>query len=344
MKTSLTPFELSLSTPLRTSAGRIDGRRGWVLRAGSDPMGFGEATPLAGFTEDRSSCERALHRAIDHVEDGDIPAAYESVTGTPAARNALSTALLDRDARHAGRPLYRELGAERAVERLPVQATIGDGDPTATAETARTAVDEGFQTLKIKVGAGSLDRDVSRLESVRMTVGTTVTIRVDANGSWGRATATDAIDRFREYDVALVEQPLPPADLVGHRNLRGRLPIALDESLLEASPESIFETAAADALVLKPMALGGPDVARAIAVRALENDIDVIVSNTIDGTIGRTAAVHLAASLPERTASGLATASMLETDLAPDPAPVSAGRIAVPQAPGIGITEVTIDA
>lgn len=344
MKTSLTPFELSLSTPLETSVGRIDSRRGWFLRVGTKPFGLGEATPLEGFTESRSSCGAALEHTIAHLHDDDVPAAYESVSDHPAARNALATALLDRDARLAGRPLYRELGGERHVEKRPVQATIGDGDPEDTAAAARTAVDEGFQTLKIKVGAGDLDRDLARLESIRMAAGEDVTIRVDANGSWNRETATDAIDRFLEYDVALVEQPLSPTDLEGHRDLRGRIPIAVDESLVETSPESILETGAADALVLKPMALGGPDIARTIAVRALQNDLDVIVSNTIDGAIARTAAVHLAASLPERTVSGLATASMLERDLAPDPAPVSEGQIAVPQEPGIGITEVTIDA
>lgn len=344
MKSSLTSFDLSLSAPLRTSAGRIENRRGWVLRVGSESVGLGEATPLTGFTEDRASCGTALRRAADHVADGALRTAYETVSGYPAARNALLTAFLDRAARIAGRPLYRELGGEREVSALPVQATIGDGDPESTKARALTAVGEGFETLKIKVGAGNLDRDVARLESIRRAVGEDVVVRVDANGNWSRETATTAIDRFLEYDVALVEQPLPPSDIAGHRDLRGRIPIAVDESLVETTPESVLESGAADALVLKPMALGGPDVARTLAVRALESDLDVIVSNTIDGVIARTAAVHLAASLPGRSVSGLATASMLETDLGPDPAPVSGGQISVPRTPGIGITEVTIDA
>lgn len=344
MMASLTAFELPLSTPLQTSAGRIDRRSGWVLRVGSDPVGFGEATPLAGFTESKAACADALGGAVEALEADDVDGAYEAVDGHSAARNALATALLDRDARLAGRPLYRELGGERRVERIPVQATIGDGEPAATAAAAGAAADEGFQTLKLKVGAGNLDRDVDRLESVRAAVPEEVAIRVDANGAWDRDTASRAIERFAEFDVSLVEQPLPPDDLAGSREVRGRIPIAVDESLVEHSVEAIVDADAADALVLKPMALGGPDVARAVADRALDRGLDVVVSNTIDGAIARTAAVHLAASIPKSGAAGLATVSMLDADLAPDPAPVSDGQMAVPQSPGIGIGEVTGDA
>lgn len=344
MNATLSPFELPLSSPLQTSAGVITEREGWILRIGTDPVGFGEATPLPGFTESTADCETALEGAITHLERDDVSAAEESVGGRPAARNALGTALRDRSARKRGLPLYRELGGDTHVESLPVQATIGDGDPETTVSATREAVSAGFRTLKLKVGAGDLDRDVERVARVRSAVGDDVSIRLDANGAWDRPTAARGIDRFREHDVALVEQPLPPNDLEGHLELKGPIPIALDESLVVRSPEAVIAADAADALVLKPMALGGPDVARDIALQARGTDLDVIISNTIDGAVARTAAVHLAASLPERTVTGLATASMLEIDLAPDPAPVADGAIVVPQEPGLGITEVTTDA
>lgn len=344
MNATLSPFELALSSPLQTSAGDITERAGWILRIGTDPVGFGEATPLPGFTESKAECETALESAVTHLERDDVPAAEEFVGGRPAARHALATALHDRSARKQDRPFYRELGGDDHVESLPVQATIGDGNPETTVAAARDAVSAGFRTLKLKVGAGELDRDVERVAGTRSAVGDDVTIRVDANGAWDRPTATRAIERFREEDVALVEQPLPPTDLEGHRELKGTIPIALDESLVVRSPEAVMAAESADALVLKPMALGGPDVARDIALQAQGHDLDVIVSNTIDGAVARTAAVHLAASLPERTVAGLATASMLATDIAPDPAPVVEGSIVVPQEPGLGITEVATDA
>lgn len=344
MKVTRRSFDLALRTPFETSGGQIERRDGWVLRVGIDPHGLGEATPLPGFTESADACDSALSSAVSALEADDTPGALLAVSDRPAARHGVATALLDRRAKLNDRPLYRELGGEQTVPSIPVHATVGDADAERTVEKARAAYRDGFRTIKLKVGVGGLERDIERVSAVRSTLGDDVDIRVDANGAWEFQTARRAIDRLAEYHVTMMEQPLAPPALTDHRRLRGRIPIALDESLLARSVEAVIDSEAADVLVLKPMALGGPDVARGIAVRARRAGIDTIVSNTIDAAIARTAAVHLAASLPDRSVSGLATAGLLESDVAQDPAPVSDGRMRVPDEPGLGISEVTLDA
>ncbi|MFW5937884.1 MAG: mandelate racemase/muconate lactonizing enzyme family protein [Halanaeroarchaeum sp.] len=344
MNASLTPFELPLTSPFETSSGTIDARKGWVLELDGAVSGVGEATPLPGFTESHGVCETALIDAVAALRERDWPAAFGAVSGAPAARHALVTALLDWRSRGNGRPLYRELGGRSPVESIGVQAAIGDGDRDATVAAAGSAVDSGFETLKLKVGARPLEADVDRIVAVREAVGPAIEIRIDVNGAWDRETAQRAVESLDEDAVALIEQPLEPSDLAGHRKLRGDNRIALDESLVRYDPERILSAEAADVLVLKPMALGGVDVARGIAYRARRRGFDVVVSNTVDGAIARTAAVHLAASLPQPTVAGLATASLLEADVATDPSPVEQGRMAVPQDTGLGIDEVTVDA
>ena len=344
MNASVTPFRLPLSAPLETSSDVIDERAGWILQLGRAVSGLGEATPLPGFTEPHDECETALENAVEAVNDENWPKALRAASDAPAARHALVTALLDWRARVNDHPLYRELGGRRQVETLSVHATIGDADRAKTVEAAQAAVAAGFETVKLKVGVRDLESDLSRIEGVRDAVGATVDIRVDVNGAWDRETAHRAIDELDEELVALLEQPLDPTDLEGHRTLRGDIPIGLDESLVSADPEAVLAADAADVLVLKPMALGGIDVARGVAYRARRRGYGVLVSNTIDGAIARTAAVHLAASLPQPAVAGLATASLLEDDVATDPSPVENGEMSVPQGPGIGIEKVTVDA
>lgn len=348
MTATLTPFHCRLSTPLETAAGRHTHRDGWILRVGHDGWhGFGEATPLPGFTESDAQCGSALTDATETLQtDGwaGWPRAFAAVGDRPAARHALATALLDWRSRASGRPLYRSLGGPDDVSRVPVNATVGDGPVDDTVVAATAAVSDGFRAIKVKVGARPVEEDVERIAAVRDAVGGEVELRVDANEAWDRDTARTAVDALADLDVALVEQPLARGDLAGHRALRGAVPIALDESMVEWSVQEVVRADAADAVVLKPMALGGPDVASAAARFARANGLDVVVSNTIDAAVARTAAVHVAASIPEVRASGLATASLLETDVADDPAPVADGTIAVPQTPGLGIDEVTIDA
>jgi L-Ala-D/L-Glu epimerase len=322
-------FSLPLTTPLSTAAGRIDRREGIAIRVGDDPPGIGEATPLPGWTESLEACRAALSSVDD-------PRA--TLADRPAARHGLSLALADREARRAGVPLYRHLGGERRVERLAVNATVGDGPVEETVEAATSAADEGFGTIKCKVGARPLEADLERVRAIREALAPDVTLRLDANGAWSRRAADRALSALAPLNLEYVEQPLPAEDVAGHRALAGGpVPIALDESLAGRNPEEVAPLAdAADVLVLKPMALGGPDRAVSLGRRLRAEDVGIVVTTTIDAVVARVGAIHVSAALDVEWACGLATADLLEEDLGTDPAPVRGGEITVPQAPGLG--------
>lgn len=317
-------FSLPLVEPLATAAGEITDRKGFLVTVDEPTIGVGEATPLPGWTESLEACREAL-------ADAD-PASLDELP--PAARHGVSLALLDAVARDSERPLYRQLGRDERVETVPVNATVGDADVATTAEQVASAASSGFPTVKLKVGARPLDADVERVRAAR-DAAPDVELRLDANGAWDRDTAVDAIDTFAGLDVAYVEQPLPAADLAGHSILRGRgVDVALDEGLYEHGIDEALDAGAADTWILKPMAMGGPDVALDAAVLARGAGIDPVVTTTIDGAVARAAAVHVAAAVPDVSACGLATRDLLATDVSPDPAPISDGRARVPQKDG----------
>jgi len=343
------PFALELADPLVTAAETIDAREGFtVTYRHRGQRGVGEATPLSGWTESIEACRTALDRAAaaanedksDRDGSGHGPALLElDAAETPAARHGVSTALLDADARADGIPLYEWFDADvGSVASVPVNATVGDAPVEATVGAAQAAVEAGFEALKCKVGARPVAEDRRRLRAVREAVSESVELRVDANAAYDRETARDALDAFASVGVAYVEQPLSADDLAGHRELRDRgVDIALDESLVEYDPQAVLDADAADVVILKPMVLGGPDSAHALAMRARNRGIEPIVTTTIDAAIARAAAVHVAAAIPDVRACGLATADRLAEDLAPDPCPVTDGEIAVPQSPGLGV-------
>ena len=320
-------------------------------------LGVGESTPLPGWTESLVECESALRSVVDL--DDDLEDALDdaldvadlgqldprgqdehdgkggSLARRPAARHGVSLAVLDARAREAGEPLYRHLGGDRRVECVAVNATVGDGSPEETATAVAAAVDEGFPAVKVKVGARPLPDDLARLRAVRERA-PAVELRADANGAWDRETAARALDALADLDVAYVEQPLPAVDLDGHAALCGRTgtAIAVDEGVIELGVDALLDAGAADVIVCKPMALGGVDVAREVAIRAREASVDPVVTTTVDGAVARAGAVHLAASLDLDLACGLATADRLEADLCADPAPVVDGAARVPHGKG----------
>lgn len=327
------PFALDLAAPLATATGTVERREGFLVRATLDGTeGVGEATPLPPWTEPLSACRDALDA---------LPAAPEAArdavdpTETPAAAHGVELAVLDARSRAAGVPLAEQLTSGGTASSVPVNATVGDADPDDTAAAAQAAVERGFGTIKVKVGARGVAADGERLRAVREAVGPTVEFRADANGGWTRDEADRALEVLASVGVAYVEQPLPPADLAGLADLRGGpVAIAADESLATHSLDAVLDAGAADAVVLKPMPLGGPARTVAAAERARRADVTPVVTTTIDAVHARTAAVHVAAALRDPPACGLATASMLASDLAADPAPVAAGEIRVPDGPG----------
>lgn len=342
------PFTVRLDPPLETARGTIRNREGFLVTVeyqGTD--GIGEATPLPGWTESLEECRDALDRSRAVGDELDWGVALAKLDA-PAARHGLSLAFAEANARANERPLYRYLdagergandhAADGVVESVPVNATLGAH--TTPAESARVApqrVKEGYSCLKLKVGSQSVEDDLERVRAIRDAV-EDVDIRVDANGAWTVDEASRALEGLAALDVEYVEQPLPTAALEATCSLREQgVDIALDESLAAHDVETILDLGAADVLVIKPMVVGGPDIAREAASQCRAAGVEPVISTTVDAVVARTAAVHVAASIPDVGPCGLATGDRLSTDLVPDPAPVSEGRITVPQQPGLGL-------
>lgn len=329
-------FSLDLVQPLETAHGTITRREGFLVRIERDGIeGIGESTPLPGWTEPIDECRAALDRAASIIERDGFDAALDAVS-RPAARYGLSLALCDMRAKQAGLPLYQYLGGENADCSVPVNATIGNGSVEETVTAAEKAVDQGYECLKCKVGVQSIDADIERLRAVRNAVGD-IELRGDANGAWNISQAHRVFESFSDIGISYVEQPLSPDDVEGHIALRESdmgVGVALDETLTRTSVESILSAGAADVLVLKPMAIGGVEHTRDVAIRALDAGVTPVVTTTIDGAYARAGTVHIAASIPTIPACGLATGDRLAEDLIPDPVPVDAGTITAPQRKG----------
>lgn len=347
MKLTLTTLELRLRSPIATAHGSISTREGLIVEVGdSGGKGRGEATPLPAFgTESLEETAHALSEwqspgALDSVEA--IAAATLPLRQTPAARHGLEVALLDRLARIRSIPLGRLLSATLRRE-VRCAALIDAADAAGLALAARQAVEAGFEALKIKVAIRPLAVEAQRLFAVRRAIGARVSLRIDANGGWSESAARTALRGMESLGLELCEQPVAAADIGGLGRIRARVPcqIAADEALLSAQGiEQIFapdRPAAVDAVVLKPMALGGLLPALALARRAHRAGVGAYVTTLLDGPIARAAAAHLAAAIPQGDwASGLGTVELFE-GAERDPFTPQRGRVRLSDLPGLGI-------
>jgi L-alanine-DL-glutamate epimerase-like enolase superfamily enzyme len=131
-------------------------------------------------------------------------------------------------------------------------------------------------------------------------------IRLDPNAAWTLDEARRRLAALGPVAPSFVEQPVAAGDL--HRLGEHAVPWAADESLADPElAERLLSARGCAAFVLKPPVLGGLLRARALALRAAERGIGVVVTHFFDGPHAMAAACELALSLPARPlACGLA--------------------------------------
>ena len=344
------PRTLQLRSGVVTGAGLRVGVEGFWVRFGD---GLGEVTLLPGFgTETLEQAHTALNAAVAALRGTAIPGSPEEVeqrvdaiallASCPASRAGVELALLDAASRQAGVPLAGWLGTSERVVR--VNALLTEDAPEALSVSARARVREGFDTLKVKVGAASMEEDHQRLRAVRDAVGPDVRLRIDGNGAWSEAEARQRLTDCAQFRLEYVEQPVAAGDIDALRRLRSLARIAADETLgLPDSADALLggPRPAVDVLVFKLPSVGGLLRARRIAARAWQLGVEVTVTSALDGAVSRAGAAHLACTLPpEGPADGLATGHLLEQD--PGCYSLSHGMLQIPDQPGLGIDPAVI--
>jgi o-succinylbenzoate synthase len=275
--------------------------------------------------------------------------ALASRSGGRALACGLETALMDAVGREQGVSVSALLASEEVdgvAERVVVNATIGQYDTAAAVRAAVEAVEAGYGTVKLKVGvAESVAAEVRRVVAVREAIGPGVRLRIDANGAWdvGRAVETAAalVGALGRQGLEWIEQPVAAHDIEGLGRVRAEagVAVAADESAASVGQvDQLVGRGVVDAVVLKPMSIGGLAKTREAALVAQRAGLQVVVTTSIDAGIGTAAALHVAASLRESPAAcGLATSGLLEGDLLRASLRVRDGAMAVPGGGGLGV-------
>jgi L-alanine-DL-glutamate epimerase-like enolase superfamily enzyme len=357
-------YRIPFVAPYETAHGRVTHRVGYVVRAltNAGVEGLGEAALDPAAPESASNAIEPHLRALglqvvqDAVRLDDAMEPYlHGDEAMRAANCAIETAIADAGSRWAGVPLLTMLSGRdpgtTGVTTVPVNATIAHRRTEEAAAAALLARASGFGTIKLKVGMESgtpslstgtgqgkgFTPEVTRVRTIREVIGPDMKLRLDANGAWDEAAAIETIRALEPFDIELIEQPV--ADIESLARVRGAVTmrIAADESVSDfaGAQRAIY---AADVIVLKPMRLGGPTVARYLAQYANGSGLDVFVTTTIDTGIGTAMALQVAAALPDaRLAHGLATTSLLESDLLAASLRIERGDMRLSDAPGLGV-------
>lgn len=338
-------FALPFRTPFISSNTEATIKYGLILCLTTEDgsVGIGESSPIgAGTISNIDTLSQELSNIASillHTNSVELESKLKSLNLSPVLLFGLETALLDLEGKINGFPISGLIGGESTP--FDVNALIASDDLKEILSESTIAITQGFQTLKIKIGNGTLESDEEMLSALREIVGPNIKIRLDPNQAWGVEQAIESIRRLERFGIEYIEQPVSariPNHLEIVRNSVG-IPIAADEALGSlADAKRIFSQGEADILIIKAARLGGISKSLEIIDFARESSKDVVITSSLESDIGIAASVHLASSLPNKTlAQGLSTSLLFNENLGTDMLIPISGQMYPPHGNGLGI-------
>ncbi|MDR1638480.1 MAG: dipeptide epimerase [Clostridiales bacterium] len=339
-----------LKTPFKTALRAVSEVKDVyvTVETNSGIIGFGEAAPTAAITgETIPSIMSAIDGYIKPSLVGRDFSEFETmmntlskcIIGNTSAKAAVDMALYDIYSQSLKLPLFRFLGGSKTQIQTDVTISVND-DATMLKDTL-IALEEGFTSLKIKVGTRGI-ADADTIIQIRKQIGPIPAIRVDANQGWGPKEAVTIIRLLEDAgaDVELVEQPVPAKDLDGLTYVTNNTltPILADESVFSpADAGEIIRRHAADFINIKLMKTGGIFQALKICSIAEAYGVKCMMGCMCESKASVAAAAHLAAAKAIITMADLDGPHLCKEDPFEGGPSFNGPIIRMTEAPGIGV-------
>ena len=334
-------FTLPLARPLTMKDAKLTERSGLVIELTDEHghTGLGEASPLPGLSAENLTVIESQLLSLRYALRGtEIPDGLEELSGgftrwlerfdlVPSVRFGFETAVLNLIAHSHLLPL-RRLISDKPCDSISINGLLS-GSPAEILDKAAKLRSEGYKAIKLKVGQRPLNEDIRLILEVRKLIGDNVTLRLDANRSWS---IEDALVFFRQVsncNIDYIEEPVYNYSmLVSMCNKGGLLlSVAVDESLLELTPESLAPLPNLKAIVLKPTLLGF-ERSMQFGRKATSMGITPIVSSAFETSLGLAALAELAACLNTTDVPvGLDTLDWFAKDLLARSLQIERGRL-----------------
>jgi L-fuconate dehydratase len=146
------------------------------------------------------------------------------------------------------------------------------------ARLARQAVNDGFRTIKLKVGL-NMEDDLRRCGIARQAIGPGIALAVDANQRWDVGPAVDWLNQLAPFNLAWAEEPTSPDDILGHGLIRRAVaPLRIstgEHTQNRVIFKQLFQAHAVDLIQIDAARVGGVNENLAILLMAKKFGVPV---------------------------------------------------------------------
>ena len=257
------------------------------------------------------------------------------------ALSGIDLALWDLRGKALGQPVHRLLGGP-VRDTVPVYASPIPFMPSVaeSVERAWAFLAEGFTAIKLKLGRGE-QTDLAHAEAVADACAGRAALHVDLNCAYDVKTAIRLGRALEPLGVRWFEEPLPTDDVAGLAEVRAaiNIPVVTGESEFIRYGYRDFVAARAVDVVMPNLArAGGITEARRIAALCSAFHVDVS-PHGVGGAVAVAAALQFAAATPNVPIYEYnRLPNPLRDELGLEPFRLVDGALAVPNAPGLGVS------
>ncbi|MFA3779639.1 o-succinylbenzoate synthase [Yersinia sp. 1652 StPb PI] len=278
---------------------RLKSRDGLLVKLQQgDQIGWGEIAPLPEFSQETLPEAQVV---TQHWLQNWVNGAEPEFDALPSVAFGLSCALAE---------LNQTLPLAANYRKAP----LCTGDPDELFAVLQAL--PGEKVAKVKVGLYEAVRD-GMIVNVLLEALPDLTLRLDANRSWTRAKA----DGFAKYvnpelraRIAFLEEPCKTRAESREFARDSGIAIAWDESVREADFKVEAEPGVV-AIVIKPTLVGSISRCQQLVQQAHQAGLVVVISSSIESSLGLTQLARLADWLTPDTVPGLDTLNLMQAQL-----------------------------
>jgi o-succinylbenzoate synthase len=325
-------YILDFKRPSGTSRGVMTQKETFFLiLEENEKKGIGECGLLRGLSiDDRPDYEEKLQWVCDNIDLGkDI--LWNALIEFPSIQFGVETA-------------FRSLAAENKFKIFPSDFTKGNaaipinglvwmGDETYMKQQVEEKLEQGFDCVKLKIGAIDFDKELGLLRFIRTYFSPKkIEIRVDANGAFTSEEALNKVKKISEFQIHSIEQPIKIGqhDSMSELCKVSPLPIALDEELigvfLLSDKENLLRKIRPHYIILKPSLVGGIRGCNEWIALAEKYKIGWWITSALESNIGLNAIAQYTFTKNNPMPQGLGTGS-LYTNNFDSPLEVKKGKL-----------------
>lgn len=321
MKATVKKHILEFKRPSGTSRGVLNTKETWFLTIEeNNKKGVGECGIFRGLSyDDRLDYSDKLQWVCENIYLGK-DALWEALREWPSIQFGVEQAFLSLD---SDDPIVLFPSAfTKGEDSLPINGLVWMGDEQFMKDQIDEKIVQGFNCIKLKIGAIDFDKECALLAYIRSQFSPEIIeIRVDANGGFSSSDALFKLNQLAEFKLHSIEQPIKQkqTDSMSVLCLKTPLPIALDEELIGVidyhDKENLLQKIKPQYIILKPSLVGGFKGSLEWIEIAEKLGIGWWITSALESNIGLNAIAQWTYTLNNSMPQGLGTGGLFTNNI-----------------------------